>query len=289
MTLAAILRRRLFSVGTVRVRKMCILCAIDVVSQFLCQYGLTLAGSSLYCIIYSSCTIWIAIQSRFLIGRRMAQAQWLGCAVVVGGLAVSGGALSLGDASQADVAVGACMVLLGSVSHALTWVLVEMLLHEPDPVLPEAVSAIMGAAGVGTFGLWQLVYTLPRADALIAQPIAAHGGHVGVIWAAALTLTLASLVHAVTFYHLVGRLGSVTAGVMKGAQASAVFVASHVCFCGAQPSQCFSLVKAWSLVLVVAGTTLYALSKHHEQSHDGKAATAAAAEEESDEAEYHKV
>ena len=31
-------------------------------------------------------------------------------------------------------------------------------------------------------------------------------------------LTLASLVHAVTFYHLVGHMGAVTAGVMKGCQ-----------------------------------------------------------------------
>ena len=47
-------------------------------------------------------------------------------------------------------------------------------------------------------------------------------------------LTLASLVHAVTFYHLVGRMGAVTAGVMKGCQAVAVFVASDWFFCGAQ-------------------------------------------------------
>ena len=33
----------------------------------------------------------------------------------------------------------------------------------------------------------------------------AHGGHVGIIAAAYTVLTVASLVHAVTFYHLVGR------------------------------------------------------------------------------------
>lgn len=42
------------------------LSTIDVISQFLCQYGLTVAGSSLYIVIYSSCTIWIALEATAL-------------------------------------------------------------------------------------------------------------------------------------------------------------------------------------------------------------------------------
>ena len=118
----------------------------------------------------------------------------------------------------------------------------------------------MGFAGVATFGLWQLLYTVPRAQALVFDQIAAHGGDTAAIGRAYLVLTLASLVHAVTFYHLVGHMGAVTAGVMKGCQAVAVFVASDYLFCAAQASQCFSTAKAWSLVLVVLGTTTYALS-----------------------------
>ena len=262
MSLAGLLRRDVFSTGIVRTKKMAALCAIDVVSQLLCQYGLTVAGSSLYIIIYSSCTIWIAIESRILVRRKLAVAQWVGCAVVVGGLAVTGGdlATSLADKSDADVALGASMILVGSVSHALTWVLVELLLKEEDPVLPETVSTIMGFAGVGTFGLWQVIYTWPRAQPLVFDQIAEHGGSVATITAAYAVLTVASMVHAVTFYHLVGRTGAVTAGVMKGCQAVAVFVASHLLFCASQASQCFSVPKAWSLVLVLAGTTLYGLS-----------------------------
>ena len=135
------------------------------------------------------------------------------------------------------------------------------LLKEDDPVLPEAVSALMGFAGVAVFGGWQLIYTLPRFDELVVQQIAAHGGHTGAILGAYAALTLASLVHAVTFYHLVGRIGSVTAGVMKGCQATAVFVAAHALFCGTQPTQCFTPSKAWSLVLVVSGTVTYAISQ----------------------------
>ncbi|KAL1504715.1 hypothetical protein AB1Y20_008494 [Prymnesium parvum] len=137
-----------------------------------------------------------------------------------------------------------------------------MLKHESDPVLPEALSAVMGFAGVGTFGMWQIVYTWPRADSLIFDPIMVHGGNTGTILTVYLVLTVASLVHAVTFYYLVGQMGCVTAGVMKGCQAVAVFVCSHFLFCQIQASQCFSTPKAWSLALVVAGTTVYVLSRH---------------------------
>jgi len=263
MSLAGLLKRDVFGKGTFRKRKLAILCSVDVVSQGLCQYGLAVAGSSLYIVIYSSTTIWIALLSRIVIRRKLSSGQWIGCCIVVAGLAITGGNLAsqLSDRSNAEIALGAGMILFGSVSHAYTWVLVELLLGESDPVPPEAVSTVMGVAGVGTFCAWQLICTLPRADQLVFDVIRAHGGHNDVIALSYLLLTLASLVHAVTFYHLVGRMGAVTAGVLKGCQAVAVFIGSHFFFCEAQESQCFSVFKAWSLVLVLLGTATYALSR----------------------------
>ena len=48
MSLAGLLRLDSLFKGTTRPRPLAVLCAIDVVSQLLCQYGLTVAGSSLY-------------------------------------------------------------------------------------------------------------------------------------------------------------------------------------------------------------------------------------------------
>jgi len=48
MSLAGLLRLDSLFKGTTRPRPLAALCAIDVVSQLLCQYGLTVAGSSLY-------------------------------------------------------------------------------------------------------------------------------------------------------------------------------------------------------------------------------------------------
>ena len=129
MSLAGLLRLDSLFKGTTRPRPLAALCAIDIVSQGLCQYGLAVAGSSLYIVIYSSCTMWIAIESRVIIGRRLASFQWIGCAIVVLGLAVTGGDMASSLARGGlEVALGASMILVGSISHALTWVLVELTL-----------------------------------------------------------------------------------------------------------------------------------------------------------------
>ena len=106
MMMYRLLRRDVFMKGTFRPTKLLLLSAIDVVSQFLCQFGLTVAGSSLYIIIYSSATIWIAIESRVLMHRRLSALQWLGCAVVVGGLAITGGDLAASLSQVLTLPVG---------------------------------------------------------------------------------------------------------------------------------------------------------------------------------------
>ena len=50
---------------------------------------------------------------------------------------------------------------------------------------------------------------------MIFRQIVSHGGSTQNILTCYGLLTVASLVHAVTFYHLVGHMGAVTAGVMN--------------------------------------------------------------------------
>ena len=47
--------------------------------------------------------------------------------------------------------------------------MVEEMLTEHDAVQPEAVSAVMGAVGVSVFGVWQIVYTAPRAEVALRR------------------------------------------------------------------------------------------------------------------------
>ena len=49
---------------------------------------------------------------------------------------------------------------------------------------------------------------------------------------------------------------SASTGVLKGLQAVATFVTSHYSFCGIQKSQCFTVTKGVSLVVVLTGEML---------------------------------
>ena len=130
--------------------------------------------------------VWIAILSRAILGRKLVAAQWVGCCTVVGGLTITGGNLAI--STDASITLGGLLILCGSVSHASTWVICELELRQPDPVLPEALSAVMGIVGVLTFSLWQLAYTWPRADELISRQIASHGGQIATIVAGVVRL-----------------------------------------------------------------------------------------------------
>ena len=55
-------------------------------------------------------------------------------------------------------------------------------------------------------------------------------------------------------------MGSATTGVLKGVQAVTTFVASHYAFCSVVQSQCFSVPKAVSLVVVLLGVMMYSLA-----------------------------
>jgi len=84
----------------------------------------------------------------------------------------------------------------------------------------------------------------------------------GTTWStvAALSAGIAAgnFVHAATFFFLLTWIGAVSAGVMKGVQAAAVFCLAHLLYCQQDQSQCFTYLKATSLVVVITGVMGYA-------------------------------
>lgn len=122
---------------------------------------------------------------------------------------------------------------------------------------PELVCSLMGLGGCLFYSLWQLVYTLPRWNQLVLAPIAERGGDLRHICVAYALLSLMGFLHAVSFYHLLGQLGSVATGVMKGVQSVAVLVLSHEAFCSVESAQCFTVCKGVSLVVVLSGVFVY--------------------------------
>jgi drug/metabolite transporter (DMT)-like permease len=280
---------------------MLLLAMVDIVSQGMCLIGLVYAGSSIYIIVYSSTTIWAAVWSYFLLQKELIFQQWLGIVIVVFGLSITaydGKTSSTVSAKSTDTMIGILLIVLGSFTHALTWVLIEKWTKQrneghgsdssgscdsdigvgghaasaprPAPAAlssaaaqtqaqaaPELECSLMGLFGCLFYSAWQLVYTLPRWEELVLRPIAERQGNLWHIAVAYSLLALMGFLHAVSFYHLLGHLGSVATGVMKGVQSVAVLVLSHAAFCGVESSQCFTAYKGVSLVVVLCGVFYY--------------------------------
>lgn len=282
---------------------MLALAVVDIFSQGLCLIGLVYAGSSIYIIVYSSTTIWAAVWSYFLLHKELISKQWVGIIMVVMGLSITAydGKSTASASGGMDVLVGISMIMLGSLTHALTWVLIEKWTqHPPSPVqeqvqvkkdqdsgaggsvcpqkvsrkevaAPELVCSLMGISGCLFYSAWQMVYTLPRWEELVLAPIEARQGDLKHIGIAYLLLAFMGFLHAVSFYHLLGHVGAVATGVMKGVQSVAVLLLSHEAFCGVERAQCFTVSKGVSLVVVLCGVFYY--SAHTEKGQRDSAQT----------------
>jgi len=217
---------------------------IDIVAQTMNYTGATMAGPTIFAIVYSSVTVWCAIFSRCVLGRYTSSLQWVGVCLVFGGLCVTGiTSVSLGP----DVFRGAILVMIGSALHALMYVFSESIMNttttnnktnngdeenKKEKVSSLKYCAIYGSVACCGYGFWQLVYTRRHFTTLILEPMKIADttfGQAGIILC---SISFASLIHSVTFFHTVKFCpgGATSAGVMKAFQAVLVFVATSFVF-----------------------------------------------------------
>jgi drug/metabolite transporter (DMT)-like permease len=255
------------------VSKAAAICTFDIVCTVANYTGASLAGPTIFSIVYSSVTIWTALFSQLFLKRRLRRWQWIAIVAVFVGLAMTAtGSLQLEDQDN-DVSVGFLLILVGSAMHALTYIMSEGIMTVSKETLSvRENNAIQSAVAATTLGLWQLVYTLPRWEEKIQRPMEAaettslHAA--GVM----LAFALSNLVHSSTFFYTLRHFpgGSTSAGVMKGLQAVLVFVVTHFAYCGRTggPEMCFTRQQFLSLVTVSGGVMAYGVAtRHYHHSH----------------------
>jgi drug/metabolite transporter (DMT)-like permease len=240
----------------------CGIAFFDICSQTLNYTGASLAGPTIFAIVYSSVTVWTAVFSQLLLGRTMNRWQWLSVVVVFGGLT-----LTATDSAKlgGEVLHGLLLVVVGSIMHALTYVMLEGIMTVGDQKLSIPQNcAVQGMVAATCFFLWQVVYTIPRWETLIGDPMQEAGT---TVWMALGILVLfagTNLIHAMTFLHTLKWFegGATSAGVMKGLQAVFVFVATHFLYCGRSGGEemCFTRGKFLSLITVAGGVTAYGVA-----------------------------
>lgn len=233
--------------------------AWDISSTTMNYTGASMAGPTIFAIIYSSVTIWTAIFSQLLLGRRMNLWQWVNVVTVFAGLTITAtDSVNTGD----NVLVGTWLVILGSGMHGLTYVMSEAVMTMTEEKLTVLQNNfVQTSVAASLFLTWQLTYTFPHFQELIATPSQAAGT---TVWYALIILSgfgISNVIHSMTFFHTLRHFpgGATSAGVMKGMQAVLVFVFTNFSYCGrvGGSEMCFSTAKLLSLITVCGGVLGY--------------------------------
>ena len=218
-----------------------------------------MSGPTIFAIIYSSVTIWAAVFSQILLGRRMNSWQWANVFIVFVGLGITAtDSVNMGN----NVLKGSCLILLGSAMHGLTYVLCEGIMTVGEERMSIAQNNFVQSSVNGClFSVWQLFYTLPHFKESIWLPMQDAKTS---IWYALILLGSfggSNVIHSLSYFHTLKYFpgGATSAGIMKGLQAVFVFVFTNFLYCNklGGSEMCFSETKFVSLVTVCGGVLGY--------------------------------
>jgi hypothetical protein len=107
------------------ISKACCIAIFDIAAQTMNYTGASLAGPTIFAIVYSRVTIWAALYSQLVLGRTMDSWQWIGVVGVFGGFAsTAADSLTLGS----GVLHGLVLVTIGSSMHGLFYVMSEVVM-----------------------------------------------------------------------------------------------------------------------------------------------------------------
>ncbi len=141
----------------------------DIVSNAVCFIAMVMAGSGMFQVIYSSILIFVAFQSRLILGTRISRGAWLWIGVVSAGLAIAAlapapaatGSTSTAAGSTAPGTGALLMCVLGVLLYSIQYIVYECALHLPSLKLTgKALCIQVGIYGSIITGLYIALYTV---------------------------------------------------------------------------------------------------------------------------------
>ncbi|KAF0747619.1 hypothetical protein AaE_007662, partial [Aphanomyces astaci] len=253
------------SVGSLSVMQSMLL--LNVVLDFggciFANIGLSMAGSGVFQVLYSSVVCWSALLSKIFLKKQPSQYEWLGIAIVTFGLAFSAMGQSNGGRNAGYVLMGCVNTLIGAAFYGGNYVTGEFILMLPERPEPKDLCLKMGICCVTIISVYQMFWVLPQWTHIITEPVMeAHGDPLRILGALSL-YTLSQLAHGLTYFMMLGSCGAVTTGIMQSLRAVCVFGLSSVLYCSRQESQCFDAKRGIATLFVVAGVLFYSWAKGH--------------------------
>jgi len=150
--------------------------------------------------------------------------------------------------------VGILFTLMATLVYSVHYILSESMLSGKHAVHPQQIQSYAGGWAASFITAFLVIHTFPNFKTLVLDQVALHHGSWFLIIPTYLVLILSGFFHSVTFFRLLGSVGSVSTGILQSLRAVSVFAISAVLFCGqAHPNQCFNIFKGISTVVVVCG------------------------------------
>lgn len=253
------------------------------------QASIVLAGSLTFTVVYSSLTIWAALLGIPMLRKAPNKWQWAAMVVIVLGLLASAAshtavhlkhaphmnhtnasfhheAMLRQTASQSadrTYLLGAAAGLVGSMSYALMYVLIEVVSKEHDSPPAEVLCAFFGVVNTCITVVYIVAWDGPRWKDLVSDQVSGTYGELAWVY---FLLVITSFVHFLTFFQ-VSQMSAVMAGINKAAQAVCCFAAGHVFYCSSDPEQCLNRNKALAMTVVVGGVLGFSFAKTLSHAH----------------------
>ena len=238
------------------------LAIVDVAAHTINTVALLLAGSSIFQMVNSSLVVFTAILAFIFLGRRLQPIQYMAVAGITGGMLV--GAIGVADggsgvAEAGDRLAGALLALTGTACSASLYVLNERVLKNYN-VSPERMCFVVGLVGTALSLAYVCLYTMPRWDFLVTGSIEAHAGSIPRVMACYVALFIASYIHNVAYFYMVGKSGAVAAGVLQAGRTALVIMLSGILFCGYDTVQCFTFNRSSAVGIICIATLAYSMA-----------------------------
>lgn len=243
--------------------QLCVLLNVlfDFMGCIFSNVGLSMAGSGIYQVVYSSVVCWSALMSRVVLKKLVRRDEWIGIATVTFGLAFSALGESNGGKNAYVILIGSLNTFIGAGFYGTTYVAGEFTLNLPEKPTPRALCIKIGTTCVGIIAVYMTFYVLPNWNELVTEPIQDAKGSSSAILIGLVLYTISQLAHGFTYFMMLGSLGAVATGVMQSLRAVLVFAFSSIVFCSRQESQCFDTRRGVSTLVVVVGVLYYSWAK----------------------------
>ncbi|OQS00475.1 hypothetical protein ACHHYP_03580 [Achlya hypogyna] len=235
---------------------------LDFAGCIFANIGLSMAGSGVYQVVYSSVVCWSALLSKAFLGKHVGRNEWIGIALVTFGLAISALGQTNGGRNTGVVLMGCVNTLIAAGFYGGNYVAGEFMLKLPERPEPKELCLRMGVICVTLISVYQMFFVLPQWNHIITKPVMEANGNPVHILAALFWYTMSQLAHGLTYFMMLGSCGAVTTGIMQSLRAVCVFALSSILYCSHQESQCYDAKRGVATFVVVVGVLFYSYAKN---------------------------